>query len=257
MAAGATLLCAAPGCGGEERPPLLLAASGDLEGGGLLEAWARDFQESSGRRVEVVTDTDDRVCDMARHGECDLILTHVSSDEERLERSGYVTDRQEIMRGDYVLVGPAGDPAGAREAEDIAGALRRIAEAEAPFVLREDGSGSAIKAGSLWSLAGVEETGGWLIRTLDCAEDALRRAAALGAYTLTGRDAYERLSGELSLEVAMEGGEMLEDAYHAMVVSTLTYPDTDVEGALAFMTYLLSERGQGFLEQGPWKPPSR
>ncbi len=253
----ALMLCAAPGCGGEERPPLLLAATADLEGSGVLEAWARDFQRESGRRVEVATNSDDRVCDMARHGECDLILTHVPSDEESLERAGYVTDRQEIMRGEYLLAGPAGDPAGAREAEDIASALKRIAEAKEPFVLRVDGSGAAIKAAGLWSLAGVEERGDWLIECLEGAEDALRLAASRGAYTLTGRDTYERLAGELGLEMVLEGGEALEDAFHAMVVSSLVYPDTDVGGALEFISYLLSEAGQGRLEAGPWRPPAR
>jgi len=253
----ALLFCALPGCGSEGRPPLVLAATSDLEGSGLLEAWASDFQRRSGRAVEVVTDTDDRVCDMARHGECDLILTHVSHDEESLERSGYVTDRQEVMRGEYMLVGPPGDPAGAREADGIPGALRRIAEAGQPFVLRVDGSGAAIKAGGLWSLAGLEEAGDWLRRSMESEEGALREAAAERAYALTMRHAFERLAGELGLEVVREGGEDLEDSYHAMVVSTLTYPDTDVAGALEFISYLLSEAGQGHLGTGPWRPPTQ
>ncbi len=251
------MFCAYPGCKSEERPPLVLAATSDLEGSGLLEAWARDFQGRSGRAVEVVTDTDDRVCDMARHGECDLILTHVSHDEERLERSGYVTDRQEIMRGDFLLVGPPGDPAGARDADGVAEALKRIAEAGQPFVLRVDGSGAAIKAGSLWSLAGMEEAGDWLRRSMDGEEGALREAAAERAYAFTMRHAFDRLAGELDLEVIREGGEDLEDSYHAMVVSTLTYPDTDVTGALEFISYLLSEAGQGPPGAGPWRPPAQ
>ena len=258
----AAVLLAVPlawaGCGaGVGKPPLVLAASGDLEGSGILEAWARDFQERSGRRVEVVTDTDDHVCDMARHGECDLILTHVPSDEESLERAGYVTDRREIMRGGYLLVGPSGDPAGAREAEEVTEALKRIAEARQPFVLRVDGSGTAIRASSLWGGSGVEETGDWLVETREGAEEALRLASARGAYTLVGRDTYERLAGELDMETIQDAGEAMEDSYHAMVVSTLTYPDTDTAGALEFTSYLLSENGQGFLELGRYMPPSR
>lgn len=237
LAATLAAVALTSGCGGGgDKPALILAVTSDLEGSGLVEAWARDFQERSGRLVEVVTDTDDRVCDMARHGECDLIITHVPSDEERLERAGYVTDRQEIMRDSFVLVGPPGDPAGAGGAEKIEDALKGIAEARLPFLLREDGSGAAIKARSLWSLTGIEETGDWLIESPEGAEGAIRRASMEGAYTLTGKSLYDRLAGELNLELIMEGGEALEDSYHAMVVSTLTYPDTDVAGALEFIS---------------------
>ena len=237
LAAALAMVAFPSGCGGGGgKPALILAATDDLEGSGLLESWTRGFQMRSGRLVEVVTDTDDRVCDMARHGECDLIITHVPSDEERLERAGYVTDRQEIMRDSFVLVGPLGDPAGAGGAEKIEDALKGIAEARLPFLLRVDGSGVAIKARSLWSLTGIEETGDWLIESPEGAEGALRRASIEGAYTLTGKSLYDRLAEELNLELIMEGGEALVDHYHAMVISTLTYPDTDVAGAREFIS---------------------
>ncbi len=244
-----------PGCG-QESDSLILAASNDLEGSGILEAWAGDFQSMSGIRVELVAVADKVALDMVRHGECDVALTHYYEEEARLERLGYVEGTAEIMREDYVLVGPPQDPAGVREAEDIADALRRIADTGQAFVLRIDGSATAIKSSTLWGISGVSETGEWLLPTEAGAEKALRETSLEGAYTLSGRSVFERLESEVGLEVLFEDEEALTDLYRAATVSTLVYPDTNLDGAQELLAYLLSEDARAFLEMGSWEPPA-
>jgi tungstate transport system substrate-binding protein len=135
LAVTLVMLLAAPlaftGCGGADEP-LVFAATADLKGSGVLQAWVDDFRSRSGRDVELVTAEDLSVFAMAKHGECDVTLTHFYSEEERLERSGYLGDRQMVMIDDYVIVGPPGDPAGVRETDNMEDALKRIADAQQP-----------------------------------------------------------------------------------------------------------------------------
>lgn len=241
------------GCGG--GVPLILAAASDLYETGIVQAWADDYADRSGREVEVLVAQDLEVMDMARHGECDLIVVHFPDMENELLRKGFIEGRQEIMRDDYVIVGPPSDPAGVRGAEAPPAALRMIAEAQAPFILRIDGSGTADRANNLWAQAGVEESEPWLERSGAGMEEVLRAASGKGAYTISDRSGFQRLARELDLEILFAGGEALRNPSSAALVGRMTYPDTDTEGAQRMVDYLLSEGARGFFSMGAWEPP--
>lgn len=243
------------GCGGTERPPLVLAATSDLQGFGILEAWTGEFERRSGRRVELVTASDLEVLDMARHGECDLLITHLGWEEERLERNGFVDARTEVMRDDFLLVGPPGDPAGAGQAGDVYEALKRIAEGGHILVARSDGSGVAAALDIMRRKAALSDFPGWRASAEWDMEQALREASREGGYTLCDGSTYRRLEGELRLEVLLRGGEDLTNPYRVMVVTALAYPDTDREGAEEFVRYLLSEDARRHFGLGDWRPP--
>lgn len=242
------------GCGGNGEP-LTVAVTSDLEGSGLAQVWAEDYQSRTGREVELVFGSDLEVLEIARHGECDVTITHIPSEEESLVRSGYVEGRQEVMRDDYILVGPPDDPVGVRGEEKMADAFKKIAEAQLPFIFRVDGSGTAEAQSYLGGASGVSEVGGWLVKTQEGMEEALRQASQDGAYTMVDRSTFERLAGELDLEILVEGDESWPNPYYAMWVSALVYPDADQQGAQRFIEYLLSSSGQRFLSLGEWKPP--
>lgn len=245
-----------PGCGGGGgKPALVLAASVDLRETGVLQAWVDDFGARSGREVELVIAPDSEVFAMCTHGECDLAITHVADEEERLARSNYVEEPKEFMRGDYVVVGPPEDPAGVRGKEKASEAFKAIADAGAAFVLRSDGSGNSYFASELWILSGVGEIGPWLETVAEGMGEALRRASGEGAYTLSDRGSFQALAGELDLEILLEGDEGLADPYRVMVVSSLPYPDTDTQGARELVGYLLSAEARRFFDRGAWKPP--
>jgi len=244
-----------PGCGGDGTP-VVLAASNDLEDSGILEAWSEGFQSSSGERLELLVVPDRQALEMARHGECDVVLTHYYEEEARLERLGYVEGMAEIMSEDYVLVGPPQDPAGVNEAENITDALKRIAETGQTFILRIDGSGTAIRSSALWSASGASVVGEWILPTEAGAEEVLRETSLEGAYTLSGRSVYERLESEVDLEVLFEDEEALADLYRTAAVSTVVFPDTNLDGAREFIAYLLSPEAREFLRLGVWELPA-
>jgi tungstate transport system substrate-binding protein len=241
------------GCGGGGEP-LVVAVTSDLEGSGLPEAWAEDFQARTGREVELVYDFDLAVLDMAKHGECDVLITHIPPDEEELLRSGYAEGRQGVMYDEYILVGPPDDPAGIRGEEKMADAFKKIGEAQLPFIFRVDGTGTAEAHSYLGGASGLSETGSWLVKTPEGMEGALLLASQEGAYTMTDRSTFERLAGELDLEIMVEGDEDWPNPYSAMWVSAFVFPDTDVQGAQKFIDYLLSDSGRRFLSMGAWEP---
>ncbi len=242
------------GCGGGGTP-LVFAASNDLEGSGILRAWSEDFQSRTGRPVELAVVPDEEAFAMARRGECDLTLTAYSGEVQDLERYGYLEGGQRVMSGDYVLLGPPDDPAGIKGVDGAVEAFTKIAETVQTFILRFDGSGTANRQNLMWSTSGAGTTGRWLLPTEADAEDALREASREGAYTLADRSTYERLAGELELEVLVQDDETLAVTYYAAAVSDLTYPDTDLEGALELVDYLASEDARAFLDLGAWSPP--
>lgn len=245
----------AAGCGGEGSPPLKVAASKTLEETGILAAWVEDFEKRGDIRLEVAAVPSRHALEMARYGECDLLITDIPREEENLVGSGYVDARREIMRDDYVLVGPAADPAGAGQAETIIDAVKRIAESGQPFVLRDDGSGAAYTAQLIWSISGVEDYEGWLVLTDSGAREALREASLEDAYTLVDRSTWQQNSDELSMGILFEGDDMLINPYHVMVVSALVYPDTDLEAAKRFEDYLLSAEAARLFDLGAWTSP--
>jgi len=243
------------GCGGKGGGTLVFAATRDLDGFGVLEEWVEDFERRSACDVELVTAVDRDLVAMARHGECDVVLSHLSEETGMLERYGYVEDRQEVMRDTYLLVGPADDPARAGEAGSFPEAFTRIAEAKRPFVMRVDGSGAALVADSLWEATGVEDFAGWMRTEKGSMRETLQRASREGAYTFCDRSTYESMREELMLEVVYEGGEPLVNSYFVMMVSTLPYPDTNAAGAREFIGYLLSEKARERLVLGSWAVP--
>lgn len=249
------LAFSAAGCGKKGGGALVFAATRDLEGFGVLKAWVEEFERGSSYEVELVTAVDRELLEMAKHGDCDVLLAHLSEETQSLEIYGYVEGRSEVMRDDYLLVGPAEDPAQAAGATSFPEAFTRVAEARRPFIMRTDGSGVSLQAYSLWEAAGVEDFQDWMEREEGDMRDALRRASREGAYTFCDRSTYESMRDELMLEVIYDGGGQVVNSYYVMAVSALPYPDTNVAGARELTEYLLSERARKHLALGSWAAP--
>lgn len=255
LCAASALAFSCAGCGGKAKAPLVMAATRDLEGCGILQAWAEGFRRSRGREVELVAVPDADALQMARHGECDLLLLHCPQEEMALESEGYVEGRREVMRDEYLLVGPPEDPAGVREAVGMVEAFKRIADSRCTFIMRTDGSGTAMRAESVWQTAGVRDFGGWFQVMDRDMMTVLQQASLKGAYTLCDASTFRGMSGELNLEELLGGGEEFANPYHVMVVSGTVFPDTDAAGAGEFVDYILSEEGRRELGRGEWSAP--
>src|SRR3989441_2611844 len=144
---------------------VLLATTTSTRDAGLLDSLVPVFERTSGYKVKVIAVGSGQALEMGRRGDADVVLAHAPEAERVLVDSGYFISRRLVMHNDFLIVGPAADPAHLGGMTDALAALRRLAEGRAPFVSRGDQSGTHKLEQKLWRLAGIRPpgAGGWYI----------------------------------------------------------------------------------------------
>ena len=130
---------------------------------------------------------------------------------------GHGVSRKAVMHNDFIVVGPADDPAHVKGRDSAAEAFTGIARAEAPFASRADESGTNTKELSIWEAAGIEPKGSWYIETGQGMGETLTIASQKQAYTLSDRGTF-LATDNLDLDLLIEGGKDLLNPYHVIVV---------------------------------------
>lgn len=221
LIAGSLLALAA--CGGADADPdeatgsMVLATTTSTQDSGLLDAILPDFEEQSDCVPKTVAVGSGEAMAMGEKGDADVLLVHSPDAEQEFMDADHGSSRDPVMHNDFVLVGPADDPAGAAGAVDAADALRRIADVPAPFASRADDSGTNAKELALWEEAGVTPSGTWYLETGQGMGETLTIAGQKQAYTLTDRGTFLATSN-LDSELVFEGTEDLQNSYHVIVV---------------------------------------
>ena len=242
------------GCGEEETKPverteLILATTTSTQDSGLLDEWVPMFEEDNPYSVKVIAVGSGAAIEMGRNGECDVMLVHSPAAEEELVAEGYAIDRNAVMHNDFILVGPASDPAGVKSTTTAVDAFTKIATTQSPFISRGDESGTHTKELSIWKAAGITPAGAWYVESGKGMGDTLRIASEQKAYTLADRGTYLSMADELELEILSEGDPILFNNYHVMNVNPERWPDVNSEGAQAFNDFCISPEAQEFLNE--------
>ena len=232
---------------GRAAPELVLATTTSTQDTGLLDSLLPPFSARTGIGVKVIAVGTGAALEMARRGDADVVLVHAPEAEQERAARGEIVGGRRIMRNEFLLLGPPGDPAGAAAAGGLLDALRAIARV-GPFVSRGDGSGTEIRELALWREAGValdsvarrEETGQGMGATLLLADQ--RRA-----YTLSDIATWLAFRDRLVLEPVVEGDARLHNIYHAWVVSPDRHPRVDRAAAESFVAYLVSPEAQALI----------
>ena len=226
---------------------MVLATTTSTQDSGLLDSLLPLFRGRSGVEVKVIAVGSGAALAMAGTGDADAVLVHAPEAERPYVESGDLVDGRRIMHNDFLIVGPANDPARAAAADGLSAALRKVAAA-GPFISRGDGSGTEKKELELWKAAGVElatvrrreESGQGMGATLLIASE--RRG-----YTLTDRGTYLALRERLDLVPLVEGDPMLLNVYHAYVVNPAKHRKVKPGAARAFVAFLTSEPAQAMI----------
>jgi len=207
------LLAAAVGCGPQEPEVLRLATTTSTADSGLLDAILPAFEEANNARVDVVAVGTGQAIELGEAGDADVILVHARAREDAFVAEGHGTERRDVMYNDFVIVGPADDPAGVVGMSSAAEALAAIAAAGAPFASRGDDSGTDTKEMSLWEAAGVtpDPAGGWYNSLGQGMGETLIFANEAGAYTMTDRGTFLSMRDNLPNLVVVVGGESIAD----------------------------------------------
>jgi tungstate transport system substrate-binding protein len=199
---------AACGVDGDGRDRVILVTTTTVESSGLLDELVEAYHGSQDRyRVSVTAVGSGAALEIGRRGDADLLLTHDPVGEARFMEDGHGAEQGPVMSNDFVIAGPAADPAGVRGTADLAVALERVASGRQPFVSRGDESGTHRKERELWRRAGLSVPDSdpvWYIESGSGMGETLRVADARQAYVLTDRGTFRHLSEGLRLDVLAE-----------------------------------------------------
>ena len=226
---------------------ITVASTTSTQNAGLFDHLLPLFEAETGIEVRVVAVGTGQALRLARNGDADLLLVHDKPSEEAFVAEGYGSERFDLMYNDFVLVGPAADPAGISGASDAAAALGQIAGEQAPFVSRGDDSGTHRRERALWAAAGLDPTGAsgtWYREAGQGMGATLNAATMMEAYTLADRGTWLAMRGRLDLRLLVEGGDGLRNQYGVTLVNAETHPHVKAALARRFAEWLISPAGQ-------------
>jgi tungstate transport system substrate-binding protein len=202
---------------GTDKGRMILATTTSTQDSGLLDELLPRFEDESGCSVKTVAVGSGEALEFGEKGDADVLLVHSPEAEEEYEEGGHGVSRKAVMHNDFIVVGPADDPAKIKGASSAAEAFTRISKAEAPFASRADESGTNTKELSIWEAAGIEPKGSWYIGTGQGMGETLTIASQKQAYTLSDRGTF-LATDNLDPKLLVEGGKDLLNPYHVIVV---------------------------------------
>ena len=224
-----------------------LATTTSTENSGLLRVLLPPFEQRTGYTVHVIAVGTGKALRMARDGNVDVVMVHAPKAERAFVQAGHGVNRRDLMYNDFIVVGPANDPAHIQGAVNVAAALARVATASSLFVSRGDDSGTHKKESELWAAASVKPAAPWYLEVGQGMGRTLQITNELEAYTLADRGTWLAMRGKMSLQVLVEGDTRLFNPYGIIAVNPARYPDINYAGAMALIAWVTSVDGQAIV----------
>jgi len=221
-----------------------LATTTSTENSGLLKEILPRFHEKSGYKVHVIAVGTGKALRMGRDGDVDVVLVHARSAEDQFIAEGHGDKRYDVMYNDFVIVGPADDPAGITNAANIGQVMNKIADSKSLFVSRGDDSGTHKKEKQLWQAAGVTTSGDWYREAGQGMGKVLQMASELEAYTMADRGTWLAYENKVASKLLFAGDKILFNPYGIIAINQTKYPDLNHKGAQAFIDWIVSAEGQ-------------
>jgi len=224
---------------------LILATTTSTQDSGLLDVLVPMFESQTEYTVQTVAVGTGAALRMAEEGNADVLLVHAPSSEQALMDAGWGKDRFLVMHNDFVIVGPAGDPAGIKGAVTAVEAFQKIFTADSTFISRGDDSGTNKMEISLWGKTDDDPKGAdWYVESGQGMGATLTITSEKTAYTLTDRATYLANKSNLSLDILVEGDPALLNVYHVISVNPDKWPKLNYEGALSFANFMIAKDTQ-------------
>jgi tungstate transport system substrate-binding protein len=248
MAALAASIAMAAGAQSPATPRLRLATTTSTEQSGLLAAILPAFERETGYRVEVVAVGTGASLKIGEKGDCDVVLVHARALEDAFMAAGFGAERRDVMYNDFIVLGPASDPAGLASAKSAVEAFKALFAARAPFVSRGDKSGTDVKEKDLWKAAGLSPAGSpWYKEIGQGMSQAILTAEQIGGYTLADRATWLAMKGKSSLVILNQGDKILFNPYGIISVSPAKWPSTNILGARALADWITGSEGRALI----------
>ena len=224
---------------------IILATTTSTQDSGLLDVLIPQFEKETGYFVKTIAVGSGQAMKMGEKGEADVLLVHSPDAEKKFMTGDFGVNRRLVMHNDFIVVGPAGDPAKLKGQKSSAEAFRKIAQAESLFLSRGDNSGTHAKEKGIWKAAGINPEGKkWYQQTGLGMGQTLSVAAEKKGYTLADRGTYLSMKKNLGLEILVEGEPLLLNVYHVIEVNPVKWPKVNAGGAKTFADFMVSKKVQ-------------
>lgn len=218
---------------------LILATTTSTQDSGLLDVLKPMFEQKTGYNLKIISVGSGAAMEMGKKGEADVLLVHSPAAEKALVDEGVGINYQLVMHNDFIVVGPASDPAAIKGSAST-DAFKKIADKKATFVSRGDNSGTHTKELSIWKAAGITPEGSWYLQSGTGMGATLNIANEKQGYTLADRATYLAQKANFKLEILSEGDKALLNIYHVMQVNPEKFTKVNKDGAKAFVDFMIS-----------------
>jgi tungstate transport system substrate-binding protein len=226
---------------------IVVASTTSTEQSGLFAYLLPEFKKASGLEVKVVALGTGQALDMGRRGDADVLFVHDQVAEEKIVAEGFAVKRFPVMYNDFVLIGPAADPAKTK-GKDIVEALKKLSASNTAFISRGDKSGTHAAELRFWKLAALPEAKGTGYKECGCGMGpALNIASSSGAYVLADRGTWLNFKNRGDLAVLVEGDNRLFNQYGVMLVNPAKHPHVKVADGQKFVDWVVSAPGQAVI----------
>jgi tungstate transport system substrate-binding protein len=244
--AGFGLLLVAPVAHAQDKA-IVVSSTTSTQDSGLFGYLLPAFKAKTGIDVKVVAQGTGQALDTARRGDADVVFVHAKPLEEKFMAEGFGVQRFDVMFNDFVLVGPAADPAKVRGGKDILAALKAINDMGTAFVSRGDRSGTHAAELALWKAAGLDPAAakpGWYREIGQGMGAALNTAGAMNAYLLADRGTWIAFKNKGDLDIVVEGDQRLFNQYGIILVNPAKHPNVKQQLGQTFIDWIISAEGQ-------------
>ncbi|MDA8210869.1 MAG: substrate-binding domain-containing protein [Clostridia bacterium] len=229
------------------KKEVILATTTSTVDSGLLDVLKPEFEKKTGYALTIVSVGTGAALAMGEKGEADALLVHAPKAEEKVVEKGAAVNRQLVMHNDFILIGPASDPAKIKGKPSVE-AFKAIAAAKSLFISRGDDSGTNKKELKIWEAAGIKPSGDWYQQTGTGMGQTIGVANEKGGYTLTDRATYLAQKKNIDLRILSEGDKDLLNIYHVMQVNPAKFSKVNAEGGKAFVDFMLSKETQELIK---------
>jgi tungstate transport system substrate-binding protein len=221
-----------------------MSTTTSTEASGLLSVLLPPFEKANNVKIDVVAVGTGKSLKLGENGDVDVVFVHARPLEDKFVAEGFGVDRRDVMYNDFVLVGPANDPAGVKGSKTAAEAFKKIFDKKATFISRGDKSGTHEKELEIWKSLGIKPEGAWYVESGQGMGPVLQMAFDKKAYTLADRGTFIAYEGKLDLAILMEGDKSLFNPYGIIAVNPKKHPHAKYDLATKFINYVTGPEGQ-------------
>lgn len=233
-----------PAASGEEKVLVLSTTTSTKDSGLLDNVLLPAFEKKTGYKVKVLSQGTGQALKTGELGDCDVVLVHSRSAEDKFVADGFGVERRDVMYNDYVVVGPSADPAGIKGLA-VLEAFKKLGQTKkAEFISRGDDSGTHKKEKEIWEKAGIKAEGGWYLAVGKGMGDTLIMTNEKNGYTIADRGTYASMKDKLELVVLVEGDKLLLNPYGVIAINKAKHPGVNYDGAMEFIEFITSDEGK-------------